>query len=158
LTLAGVFAIAAGPSVTAAVAAPAPGAGCQLANGVKHVIEITFDNVHFNRDNPNVPSDIEQLPALKDFIESNGTMLSNNHTPMIAHHRHLGLRLLDRSGTGQLPEPALFGPGSRRRLTIADTTRSLGSLHPGGLRLRGRVHSQYRTGEHQSGSPARFRS
>ena len=59
--------------------------GCQLANGVKHVIEITFDNVHFNRDNPNVPSDVEQLPALKDFIESNGTMLSNDHTPLIAH-------------------------------------------------------------------------
>jgi hypothetical protein len=68
-----------------ASAAAAPGAGCQLANGVQHVIEITFDNVHFNRDNPNVPSDLEQLPALKNFIESNGTLLSNNHTPLIAH-------------------------------------------------------------------------
>jgi hypothetical protein len=59
--------------------------GCQLANGVQHVIEITFDNVHFNRDNLNVPSDLEQIPALKNFIESNGTLLSNNHTPLIAH-------------------------------------------------------------------------
>jgi hypothetical protein len=70
------------PAITASAAAPA---SCQLSNGVSHVIEITFDNVHFNRDNPNVPSDVEQLPALKNFIESNGTLLSNNHTPLIAH-------------------------------------------------------------------------
>jgi hypothetical protein len=73
------------PHLAAAAPAPAAATGCQLANGVKHVIEITFDNVHFNRDNPNVPSDLEQLPALRNFIESNGTMLSNNHTPLIAH-------------------------------------------------------------------------
>jgi hypothetical protein len=58
---------------------------CDLGNGVKHVIEITFDNVHFFRDNPNVPSDLEMMPHLLDFIEQNGTMLSNNHTPLIAH-------------------------------------------------------------------------
>ena len=44
-----------------------------------------FDNVHFNRDNPNVPSDLEMIPSLEHFIESNGTLLSNNHTPLIAH-------------------------------------------------------------------------
>ena len=59
--------------------------GCQLANGVQHVIEITFDNVHFFRDNPNVPSDLELMPHLLNFIENNGTMMSNNHTPLIAH-------------------------------------------------------------------------
>jgi hypothetical protein len=64
---------------------PTASSGCQLSNGVKHVVEVTFDNVHFNRDNPNVPSDVEQLPALKNFIESNGTLLSNDHTPLIAH-------------------------------------------------------------------------
>ena len=58
---------------------------CQLGNRVKHVIEITFDNVHFFRDNPNVPSDLEMMPHLLNFIEQNGTMLSNNHTPLIAH-------------------------------------------------------------------------
>jgi len=52
---------------------------------VKHVVEILFDNVHFNRDNPNVPSDIEMMPHLLKFIEQNGTLLSNNHTPLIAH-------------------------------------------------------------------------
>jgi hypothetical protein len=58
---------------------------CQLGNGVKHVVEITFDNVHFFRDNPNVPSDLEMMPHLLNFIEQNGTMLSNSHTPLIAH-------------------------------------------------------------------------
>lgn len=58
---------------------------CHLGNGVQHVIEIMFDNVHFNRDNPNVPSDLELMPHLLSFIENNGVMLSNNHTPLIAH-------------------------------------------------------------------------
>src|SRR5580704_9385211 len=58
---------------------------CQLGNGVKHVIDLTFDNVHFYRDNPNVPSDLELMPNLLDFFERNGTMMSNNHTPLIAH-------------------------------------------------------------------------
>jgi hypothetical protein len=58
---------------------------CHLGNGVKHVVQIMFDNVHFFRDNPNVPSDLEMMPNLLNFIEGNGTMLSNNHTPLIAH-------------------------------------------------------------------------
>jgi hypothetical protein len=58
---------------------------CQLGNGVKHVINIVFDNVHFFRDNPNVPSDLEQMPHLLSFLESNGTVFSNSHTPLIAH-------------------------------------------------------------------------
>jgi hypothetical protein len=60
-------------------------ASCDLGNGVKHVIELTFDNVHFFRDNPNVPSDLEMMPNLLNFIEGNGTLLSNDHTPLIAH-------------------------------------------------------------------------
>src|SRR6266550_4533765 len=64
---------------------PHRAAGCQLGNGVKHVVEITFDNVHFFRDNPNVPSDLQLMPHLLQFLEDNGTMLSNNHTPLIAH-------------------------------------------------------------------------
>src|SRR6478672_2441500 len=58
---------------------------CQLGNGVQHVINIVFDNVHFARDNPNVPSDLEQMPHLLNFLKSNGTVFSNSHTPMIAH-------------------------------------------------------------------------
>jgi hypothetical protein len=58
---------------------------CQLGNGIKHVVEVGFDNVHFFRDNPDVPSDMEMLPNLLNFLEDNGTVLSNNHTPLIAH-------------------------------------------------------------------------
>ena len=60
-------------------------AACRLGNGVTHVVELTFDNVHFFRDNPNVPSDLQMMPNLLNFFESNGTFLSNNHTPLIAH-------------------------------------------------------------------------
>src|SRR5947209_3749852 len=61
---------------------------CQLdsAQGnIKHVIYVQFDNVHFTRDNPNVPSDLEQMPNLLNFMTNNGVLLSNHHTPLIAH-------------------------------------------------------------------------
>ena len=58
---------------------------CRLGNGIKHVVQLMFDNVHFFRDNPNVPSDLELMPNLLNFFENNGTFLSNNHTPLIAH-------------------------------------------------------------------------
>ena len=73
--------------ITGAVtpAAASDGGTCHLGNGVQHVISITFDNVHFFRDNPNVPSDLEQMPHLLGFLEQNGTVLSNMHTGLIAH-------------------------------------------------------------------------
>src|SRR5260370_5602885 len=52
---------------------------------IKHVIYIQFDNVHFTRDNPNVPSDLEQMPHLLNFFVNNGTFSSNHHTPLISH-------------------------------------------------------------------------
>src|SRR2546421_795129 len=61
---------------------------CQLdsAQGnIKHVIYVQFDNVHFMRDNPHVPSDLEQMPNLLNFMTNNGVLLSNHHTPLIAH-------------------------------------------------------------------------
>ena len=61
------------------------GNGCHLGNGIKHVVQIGFDNVHFFRDNPNVPSDLQLMPNLLNFFEDNGTFLSNSHTPLIAH-------------------------------------------------------------------------
>ena len=65
--------------------ARAASSSCALGNGVSHVVNIVFDNVHFFRDNPNVPSDLEQMPHLLHFLESNGTVFSNLHTPLIAH-------------------------------------------------------------------------
>jgi hypothetical protein len=66
---------------------PAPSGQCQLlsANGAKHVIYIQFDNTHSRRDNPNVPSDLEQMPHLRNFITNNGTLMTNDHTVLISH-------------------------------------------------------------------------
>jgi hypothetical protein len=93
-----VLGLLAGPARGAPAASASPaGSGraadtatttCALgANGssVKHVIYIQFDNVHYTRDNPNVPSDLEQMPNLLNFITGNGTLISHEHTPLIAH-------------------------------------------------------------------------
>ena len=52
-----------------ALAAPAalahdggPAKGCGLANGIKHVIYVQFDNTHLFRDRPQFGSDLEQSP------------------------------------------------------------------------------------------------
>ena len=50
-------AYAAGTARTAQRATAA--SSCHLGNGIKHVVQIGFDNVHFFRDNPNVPSDLQ---------------------------------------------------------------------------------------------------
>ncbi|HEV2036102.1 MAG TPA: hypothetical protein VGU71_18235 [Candidatus Dormibacteraeota bacterium] len=74
---------------TAALAAETPerpaSQTCDLGNGVQHVVNVVFDNTHFSRDNPNVPSDLEQMPHLLNFIKGQGTLLTNQHTPLIAH-------------------------------------------------------------------------
>ena len=61
---------------------------CQLGNGagpIKHVIYLQFDNTHLSRDRMNVPSDLEQMPHLLNFIRNNGTMMANDHTILISH-------------------------------------------------------------------------
>ncbi|HEX8951956.1 MAG TPA: hypothetical protein VF945_08925, partial [Polyangia bacterium] len=45
----------------------------------------TFDNTHLRRDNPNVPSDLEQMPHLLSFLQHDGALLSRHHTPLISH-------------------------------------------------------------------------
>jgi len=72
---------AGGPSSSSSAAS----SSCHLGNGVQHVINIVFDNTHITRDNPNVPSDLEQMPHLLNFLKSNGTLLTNEHTPLISH-------------------------------------------------------------------------
>jgi hypothetical protein len=91
LVLAAVVAAALGGSQLATAKTGSPGAvsatGCQLGDKgkVKHVIYLQFDNVHFNRDNPNVPSDLEQMPHLLNFLKDNGTFDTNDHTVLISH-------------------------------------------------------------------------
>ena len=63
-------------------------AQCQLnspSGKIKHVVYVEFDNVHFTRDNPNVPSDLEQMPNLLNFIKQNGTLDAGDHTVLISH-------------------------------------------------------------------------
>jgi len=80
-------AVTAGSIARAGDSAKATGnaGGCEFANGIKHVIQIQFDNTHFLRDNGNVPSDLEQMPHLLNFIRGNGTLLTNDHTVLISH-------------------------------------------------------------------------
>jgi hypothetical protein len=81
-------------SLAAAIASLAPALAfadihdCRInsARGdIKHVVYIQFDNTHFRRDIPNVPSDLEQMPHLLDFIRGNGSLLANDHTILISH-------------------------------------------------------------------------
>jgi hypothetical protein len=72
-----------------ASAADAPSAAsCRLGSQqypLQHVVYLQFDNVHLRRDNPNVPSDLEQMPNLLHFLEDQGALLTNHHTPLISH-------------------------------------------------------------------------
>ena len=77
---------AVGGSALAAKPAPPP-AACTLgpSGAVKHVVYVQFDNTHLLRDMPNVPSDLEQMPNLLNFMKDNGSLLSNDHTILISH-------------------------------------------------------------------------
>lgn len=83
------------PAPVQAKGRPAPTPSPNNSNGncnlnsahgeIQHVIYLQFDNVHFTRDNPNVPSDLEQMPNLLNFISNNGVLMTNHHTPLKSH-------------------------------------------------------------------------
>src|SRR2546430_1617463 len=73
----------AGITAISASAKPAADPGC-LTGPVKHVIYLVFDNSHFMRDNQSVPADLEQMPHLLNFLTSNGTLMTNDHTILIS--------------------------------------------------------------------------
>jgi len=79
-SIAGITAV----SASASKAATTTG-GCQLSGPVKHVIYLVFDNTHYLRDAPGVQSDLEQMPHLLNFLTSNGTLMTNDHTILISH-------------------------------------------------------------------------
>lgn len=93
LTIVGLLSAVATGFAPAAVSATGSGdsednaSACRLSedSGIQHVINVVFDNTHFTRDNPNVPSDLEQMPNLLNFIRNNGTLDTNHHTPLISH-------------------------------------------------------------------------
>jgi hypothetical protein len=86
------FAMLAASLVVAATASAhgtsGSGTTCRLGNGdgrIKHVIYLQFDNTHFNRDRPNVASDLEQMPHLLNVLRGQGTLFTNDHTILISH-------------------------------------------------------------------------
>ncbi len=63
-------------------------AACKLnspGGQIKRVVYIIFDNVHLRRDNPNIPSDLEQMPNLLNFLQGKGIISGNHFTPLISH-------------------------------------------------------------------------
>ena len=91
---------------------------CQLSsfkNEIQHVVYVEFDNVHFTRDNPNVPSDLEQMPNLLGFITQNGTMDAGDHAILISHTANdiltteIGV-YSDRDGIAVANSFGVFGP------------------------------------------------
>src|SRR5690349_22709495 len=63
-------------------------AKCRLnghGDNIKHVIYLQFDNTHLFRDRQQFASDLELMPNLKNFLEDNGTLSSNEHTILISH-------------------------------------------------------------------------
>jgi hypothetical protein len=89
VALAALLSVGSGPAVAAPGISPPTGGSkaCALGPGgaVQHVIYVQFDNTHFLRDRAGVPSDLEQMPHLLDFIRGNGTLLTNDHTVLISH-------------------------------------------------------------------------
>ena len=79
------LATALGAPVAVAKQPSAPTASCNLANGIKHVIYVQFDNTHLSRDANGVLSDLEQMPNLYNFLKDNGTVLSKQYTVLISH-------------------------------------------------------------------------
>lgn len=106
-----------GPMLLAAIPSSARASGCHLGNGIEHVVYVEFDNVHFTRDNPNVPSDLEQMPNLLNFIKHNGTLDAGDHTVLISHTANdiltteIGL-YSDDHGIFVANSFGVFGPGS----------------------------------------------
>ena len=53
---------------------------------IKHVIYLQFDNTHYRpRPRRACASDLEQMPHLLNFLQGNGTLLTNDHTILISH-------------------------------------------------------------------------
>src|SRR6266446_2868875 len=103
------LAFAAAGALAVDLVAPAHAAPrCPLSqpnSSIKQVVFLQFDNTHLSRDNPNVPSDLEQMPTLYNFIKDKGALGSNHHTVLISHTAAGIISTLtgvysDRTGTG----------------------------------------------------------
>jgi hypothetical protein len=87
--VAAALAALAGIQIGRTVASAADAGPCQLGTSatgsIQHVIYLQFDNTHYSRDATNVASDLEQMPHLLTFLQSAGTLFTNDHTILISH-------------------------------------------------------------------------
>ena len=85
ITLAAGAAVSKSADAGSKTSATAP-TSCQLGNGVKHVINIVFDNVHFVAGQPERPvrPRADAAPAELPEVQRHGAS-PTSHTPMIAH-------------------------------------------------------------------------
>ena len=121
--------LAIAPVASAAPPGPAgpPTGTCDLqskGDKIQHVIYLQFDNVHFERDNPNVPSDIEQMPNLLQLPEGQRDVRHERpHDPDLAHGRRdpeLADRALSRPATARTSRTrtATSGPTASCRVLV----------------------------------------
>lgn len=110
------------PPAPASYEAPeAPKSVCELnsARGdIKHLIFIQFGHLHFTRDNPNVPSDLEQMPRLLQFLERNGMLLTNHHSVLPSDPASDAMAAL----TGLYPDRFGFTPSAGYWTTPPDAS------------------------------------
>jgi hypothetical protein len=117
-----------GGAAMSGVAFGAPSTGrasttCRLANGIEHVVYLQMENVHFGREVPTVPSDLEQMPHLLDFLQANGTLLASGHTALVTSPEGDLLTSL----TGLYPDHHGQAVGDRWRYFEPDGTAAGGS-------------------------------
>ena len=145
------------------------------AGRFKHVIYLQFDNTHNARDTPNVASDLEQMPHLKNFLEGNGTLFTNDHTILISHTAGGILSSLPACTRTARPDgleqlrllPGEQGPGLHELVQVLDGSgrpgrrpaaehdhgraeehaRPVGAVHARRLRRRRRRHREHRARE-----------
>ena len=80
--------VATAPSAAQVSTTATTESSCQLnspGGQIQHVVYLQFDNTHYLRDNSSVASDLEQMPHLLNFLTSNGTLFTNDHTILISH-------------------------------------------------------------------------
>ncbi len=89
VAMAALLALGAAPAAAAHSTSPPHHGASSCALGpdgaIRHVIYVQFDNTHFLADRAGVPSDLEQMPHLLNFMRNNGTLLTNDHTVLISH-------------------------------------------------------------------------
>lgn len=125
-------------------------AACELharGGAITRVVQIELDNVHLRRDNPNVPSDLEQMPHLRGFLSRDGIIGSIHQTSPLAQTATDALTILtglygDRMGVAIGDSSAVFrsdgsvgfasafaywttGGGDGRPLMLADTGKTV---------------------------------